>query len=413
MKNTKYTFFCIFAAVLGFSSCQKEQDSTTPGGGSVQSSGQELNLVTYDNGELIPGQYIVVLNDDVVPADKSLLTFGEGQSFVKSVATEMFSKNSITQKDLIQTYAHSVNGFAVQLSEDEVSKLLLDKRVKYIEQDQFISLGNPGKGNGGGGGSTTPPPQTTPWGIAAVGGAGNGASSGKKAWIIDSGIDLDHPDLTVDVANSTSFLSGKGGSSADDENGHGTHVAGIIGALDNSIGVIGVAAGVPVVAVRVLDRRGSGTISGVIAGVNYVASVAAEGDVANMSLGGGVSATLDNAVAAAASNGIQFVIAAGNSSTDANTSSPARVNGSNIYTISAMDVNSLWAYFSNYGNPPIDYCAPGVSIYSCYKGQSYATLSGTSMAAPHVAGILILGNVYSYSTVLGDPDGSPDPIAHR
>ena len=112
-----------------------------------------------------------------------------------------------------------------------------------------------------------------------------------------------------------------------------------------------------------------------------------------------------------ASKGIRFSLAAGNESTDANTKSPASANGANIFTISAMDKNKAWAYFSNYGNPPIDYCAPGVSIYSTYKGGGYATLSGTSMAAPHMAGLLLLGSIRSGGFVSGDPDGNPDVIA--
>jgi subtilisin family serine protease len=221
---------------------------------------------------------------------------------------------------------------------------------------------------------------------------------------------LNHPDLTVDVSRSRTFLGGT--STPDDQNGHGTHVAGTIAAIDNTIGVVGVAAGATVVAVRVLDRRGSGTTSGVIAGVNYVASVGVSGDVANMSLGGSVSKSLDDAVLAASAK-VKFTLAAGNETDNANNHSPARVNGTNVYTVSAMDKVDKFAYFSNYGNPPVDYCAPGVSIYSTYKDGGYATLSGTSMAAPHVAGILALGNLRSDSYVLSDPDGNADPIAEH
>jgi subtilisin family serine protease len=176
--------------------------------------------------------------------------------------------------------------------------------------------------------------------------------------------------------------------------------------------VVGVAAGATVVSVRVLNRQGSGTTSGVIAGVNYVAEAAAQGDVANMSLGGGISEALDNAVIAASAK-VKFAIAAGNESMDANLSSPARANGNNIYTVSAMRQGDIWASFSNYGNPPVDYCAPGVYIFSTYKNGGYATLSGTSMAAPHVAGLLLLGRISTDGYVSGDPDGNADPIAHR
>ncbi|HYQ57861.1 MAG TPA: S8 family serine peptidase, partial [Draconibacterium sp.] len=188
--------------------------------------------------------------------------------------------------------------------------------------------------------------------------------------------------------------------------------AGTIAAIDNNLGVVGVAAGAKVVAVRVLDRRGSGTVSGVIAGVDYVADNASSGDVANMSLGGGISKTLDNAVLAASSS-CTFVLAAGNESDDANNHSPARVGdeSTNVYTISACDINDNWAYFSNYGNA-VDYCAPGYSIKSTWKDGGYNTISGTSMAAPHAAGVLLMGNPGSGGTVNGDPDGNPDTIIY-
>ncbi len=129
-----------------------------------------------------------------------------------------------------------------------------------------------------------------------------------------------------------------------------------------------------------------------------------------MSLGGPVSQALDDAVLAASKNGIKFSLAAGNESADANTSSPARVNGANIVTISAMDNKDTWAYFSNYGNPPVDYAAPGLNVKSTWKDGGYNTISGTSMASPHAAGVLLLGAARTDGTVQGDPDGNADPI---
>ncbi|HWS00124.1 MAG TPA: S8 family serine peptidase, partial [Prolixibacteraceae bacterium] len=205
----------------------------------------------------------------------------------------------------------------------------------------------------------------------------------------------------------------KTGMTANDDNGHGTHVAGIIAAKNDEFGVVGVAPGAKVIPVKVLNRSGSGSYSGIIAGVDWVAAHGGVGDVANMSLGGPAYPDLDDAVETAAAGGIKFALAAGNESTNALTRSPARANGANVYTVSAMDKNNNWAYFSNYGNPPVDYCAPGVSIYSTYKGGKYATMSGTSMAAPHVAGLLLLGNIATDGNVKGDPDGKADPIAHR
>jgi subtilisin family serine protease len=221
---------------------------------------------------------------------------------------------------------------------------------------------------------------------------------------------LDHPDLNVDVDRSKSFLGGKDANDPNDANGHGTHVAGTIAAINNTVGVIGVAAGARVVAVRVLDRRGSGSYSQVIAGVDYVGKNGSPGDVANMSLGGSISQALDDAVMDASKTGIIFCLAAGNEHDDANNHSPARANGAYIVTVSASDKNDNFASFSNYGNPPIDWCAPGVSVKSTWKDGGYNTISGTSMAAPHAAGVLLLGAGSSGGDVNGDPDGKPDKI---
>src|SRR5690606_10754444 len=137
---------------------------------------------------------------------------------------------------------------------------------------------------------------TTPWGITRVNGVSNYTGT-RKAYVLDSGIDLTHEDLNVDASSGfNAFSSGPDGNSLNDLNGHGTHVAGTIAAKNNSIGVIGVAPGATVIPVKVLDRRGSGSYSGVIAGVDFVAANGSNGDVANMSLGGPISTALDNAV---------------------------------------------------------------------------------------------------------------------
>ncbi|MEH6625029.1 MAG: S8 family serine peptidase [Motiliproteus sp.] len=261
----------------------------------------------------------------------------------------------------------------------------------------------------GGGDDSDSGGQTVPYGITRVGGTQNG--SGLHAWVIDTGIDLDHADLNV--GNGKNFVL-RGKNSADDGDGHGTHVAGIIGALDNDLDVVGVAAGAILHPVRVLDNSGSGTIDGVVAGVDWVAANASSGDCANMSLGArGSFASLEDAVANAANTGIRFALAAGNSSDDANNFSPAKVNGTNIYTVSAIDDNDDFASFSNYGNPPVDFAAPGVSVLSTKKGGGTTTKSGTSMAAPHVCGLLLFGAPNSDGTANYDPDGDPDPIAHK
>ena len=373
-----------------------------------QKAAPQEDVVGYglDNFMPIPGKYIVVLNEnqEVFQTMNKNQTPESAKKQVQEISSNLLNALAIDQAKVNLTYATVLKGFSIALTTDELLRLEASPLVKYVEQDKYVSLAN-GKGKPGGGGSAA---QTTPYGITRVGGAADG--TGKTAWVIDSGVDMDHEDLNVDASRSATFLGGN--STPDDQNGHGTHVAGTIGAIDNSVGVVGVAANATIVSVRVLDRRGSGTTSGVIAGVDYVGANGANGDVANMSLGGGISPSLDAAVLGASSS-VKFVLAAGNESQNANNSSPARVNGSNIYTVSAIDINDNWAYFSNYANPPVDWCAPGVSIHSTWKGNGYNTISGTSMAAPHVAGILLLGNIAQSGNVNGDPDGNPDKIASR
>lgn len=333
----------------------------------------------------IEGSYICVFNKAAVAKDK-----------VNERAQGAANGNG----QLKHLYRDSIRGFAVETTPQGLAKIKAkDASIAYCEQDQVVRVVQKG-------GTTSQPAQSLPWGIARVG-YRNYTGTG-RAFVIDSGVDLDHPDLNVDVGLSRSFTSER---TADDGNGHGTHVAGTIAARNNSVGVVGVAAGARVVAVKVLTRSGSGSNSGVIAGVDYVASIANANDVANMSLGGGVSQALDNAVvSAAATSGAAFTLAAGNESDNANNHSPARANGTNVYTVSAFARGDAWASFSNYGNPPVDWAEPGASILSTYKGGGYATLSGTSMAAPHLAGILLAGSVVSDGTVVGDPDGNADRV---
>ncbi|TYP94070.1 Peptidase inhibitor I9 [Fodinibius salinus] len=364
-------------------------------------------------GDPIDGQFIVVFDNSAAQSKAAL------QKRSQKINT-MMGKYSISKDAVKSRYKNVLGGFTAKLSNEQLAELRNDKSVEYVEQDRIVMLSPPktndhapwwcyyyGIGcHDDGGGSE----QVTPYGIDRVGGAT--ASSG-TAWVIDTGIDLDHDDLNVDQSRSATFVSGT--SSPNDGNGHGTHVAGTIAALDNDIDVVGVAAGASVVAVRVLDSNGSGSYSGVIDGIDYVAANASPGDVANMSLGGGTSTSVDNAVSNAAGNGIYFALAAGNDGADANNSSPARVNGANIYTISAIDSNDNFASFSNYGNPPVDYAAPGVDVESLWINNSTNTISGTSMASPHAAGVLLVtgGNPTSDGTANGDPDGTADPIIHQ
>ncbi|MFL2536929.1 MAG: S8 family serine peptidase [Candidatus Azotimanducaceae bacterium] len=347
---------------------------------------------------------IVQLKDNVPRADV------EGRA--RGMLARANAMNNAAAK-LKHTYKHSIKGFTLSMPCEQAAKAFgNDPMVKRLSPDGVVYMNPrpPGKGpGGGGGGGDNPDPQITPWGVTAVGGSRNGI--GYTAWVLDTGIDLDHPDLNVDASRGFSAFNKGKDSGVDDGQGHGTHVAGTIAALDNTQDVVGVAAGATVVPVKVLDRRGSGSISGVIAGVDHVAANAQSGDCANMSLGGGAYAPLDEAViAAAATSGAYFVLAAGNENRDASSSSPARANGLNVFTISAHDFDGRMASFSNYGNPPVDYAAPGVNVLSTKKGGGTVAYSGTSMAAPHACAVIMLtgGNPNTSGTISGDKDNDPD-----
>lgn len=403
MKKLIYAVLFSVAGIFILSSCEKETTSDP-----ILAEDQVAEQP--EKGAIIEGKYIVVFRDEAVSGLKSALTYPEKKARVMDEVKALLKEKPIQPEAVEFTYAASIQGFAGALDKDQYQALLKHDKVRYIEPDRVIALSPPldiqkKKDDGD---DPPAPTEVTPWGIARVKGGVN--VEGKTAWIIDTGIDTDHPDLNVDADRGTSVFTRPPNNTVEDGNGHGTHVAGTIAAIDNEIGVVGVAAGATVVPVKVLGKNGSGSISGVIAGVDFVAANASDGDVANMSLGGPEYQLLDDAVIAAAEGGIIFTLAAGNEADDADNHSPARANGTNVYTISAMGQGDIWAYFSNYGNPPVDYCAPGVSILSTYKDGGYATMSGTSMASPHAAGVLLLGDASSDGNVIGDPDGNPDPI---
>lgn len=303
---------------------------------------------------------------------------------------------------------HAAPGFSAVLPRPLATRIAQDPRVAIVEEDGPVTLVLPRVEA-----RPTPPSaaQATPWGITRIGGAGDG--TGRTAWIIDTGIDLAHADLNTSKDCHVSFVT-RGKYSPADGNGHGTHVAGTVAAKNNGIDVVGVAANAWVCSVRVLDNSGSGTWEWVVNGVDHVAANGASGHVANLSLGGsGTQATLEKAVADAAKKGVRMVLAAGNNGSHAGNFTPARVNDTNIYTVSAIASNDCMPSWSNWGNPPVDYAAPGVGVLSTKKGGGTTSMSGTSMAAPHVAGILLLGSIRSDGTAKCDPDGNPDPIAHR
>ncbi|MGZ8537893.1 MAG: S8 family peptidase [Flavisolibacter sp.] len=367
-------------------SCQKED--ATP---KVQE--EEICSVRRGSvdGNIIEGQYIVAYNqtNEVIKLKSTA-----------EVNRKVLTRNRISTSATKRIFEGKVAGFVARLSDEEVEALKEDPAVAIVEPDRIIALSTC---------FTVVAPTLVTWNVNKV---GYGDGIGKTAWVIDTGIDMDHPDLNVDATRSKSFLTSN--TSPDDENGHGTHVAGIIGAKNNNIGMLGVASGATLVSLRVLDKDGNGTLSAMIQALSYVNANAKAGDVVNMSLGEeGVSEILDQHVQTTSSKGILISIAAGNDGKAANLFSPGRANGTNIYTVSAVDSLDNFASFSNFGNDVVDYAAPGVRIISTYKEGKYAKMSGTSMAAPHVTGLLLLnGSKLNFSTsALNDPDGSPDKIA--
>jgi hypothetical protein len=270
--------------------------------------------------------------------------------------------------------------------------------------------------------------ESCPWGVKAswqgsdISQYGN-IGLGSYAFVIDSGVQKTTNDLNLNAAWSRSWINGQ--DAFTDGNGHGTHVSGIIAAMANGIGVVGVAPGAEIVSLKVFDDTGSGSISSVIAAVNYAASVITSNTldlgkvVINMSLGGGGDASLDAAVRNAASLGIRFAIAAGNSAADVDNYSPARAGDDpNVWTVSAVDSTYTTASFSNYDKitssdliDNVDVAGPGVNVLSYYKNGVLTNLSGTSMAAPHIAGELLAGGVIKGDLVKPSANGDADPFA--
>jgi subtilisin len=301
-------------------------------------------------------------------------------------------------------YSHALRGFAAALTAEQVAALAADPAIRTIVADQPVEA----------------IAQTLPTGInriqgdvsSAQSGNGSGSLSAPAVAVIDTGIDTNHPDLNV--AGGVNCSSGP---SFEDGHGHGTHVAGTIGGKDDANGVVGVAPGVPLYAVRVLNNAGSGSWASVICGVDWVAANAASKGikVANMSLGGSGNdgncndGGLREAICAATAAGVTFVVAAGNNG--ANFSGFVPATYPEVLTVTAVadfngqpgggaaatcraDVDDTYADFSNFAMSAEDIghtiAAPGVCILSTWKRDGYNTISGTSMASPHVAGTAAL-----------------------
>jgi subtilisin family serine protease len=316
----------------------------------------------------IPSHYIVVLDEDVAPEKSDV----EPDRF--AIERRADDVMRLVGAAPTHVYTDAIRGFSARMTEEEALKLSEDDRVAFVEEDSvmeaIVTQNNP------------------PWGLDRIDQAARPLSgtyayastgSGVNAYIIDTGIRVAHTQFGGRA--SVGFDAIGDGRNGIDCNGHGTHVAGTVGGS-----TYGVAKSVRLFAVRVLSCTGSGSNSGVIAGVDWVTRNRVRPAVANMSLGGGASTALDNAVRNSIAAGVTYAIAAGNSNRNASTSSPARV--AEAITVGASTSTDARSSFSNFGSV-VDIFAPGSAILSAWSTSNTATntISGTSMAAPHVAGV--------------------------
>jgi aqualysin 1 len=344
--------------------------------------GQERAKLHRKGARAIPNQYIVVLDESAAPA--------AGISAVAAESFRLLDDVRIQGRAPRHVYDRALKGFAIELTDAEAVALSNDPRVAFVEEDSIMEAVVTQTG--------------ATWGLDRIDQRNrplNGTyvytstGSGVNAYIIDTGIRRSHTQFGGRAF--IGFDAVTSGGSANDCNGHGTHVAGTVGGS-----VHGVAKSVRLYAVRVLSCSGSGSTSGVIAGINWVTNNHVKPAVANMSLGGGPSTALDTAVRNSISAGVTYTIAAGNSNTNASNASPARVG--EAITVGSSTSSDARSSFSNYGSV-VDIFAPGSSITSAWYTSNTATrtISGTSMAAPHVAGV-------AARYLQGNPGASPATV---
>lgn len=328
-----------------------------------------------------PSKKIVVFKQDISEDQMKAVVEGKGAQIVKRL--------------------HLINAMAIKLPEQAVEKVLqalkADASVLRIDDDLIIEAlrGKPQPP------TPTQPPQTVPWGISKIQAPqawAYNSGSGVKVAIMDTGIDLSHPDLASNIAGGINEINPL--LNADDDNGHGTHVAGIVAALNNDIGVVGVAPQASLYAVKVLNKKGSGFLSDIIDGISWCISNRIL--VINMSFGSkSGNQSFSDAIAGAYDAGIAMVAAAGNDGGPV--LYPAKYP--QVIAVSATDSSNTIASWSNKGSE-VEVAAPGVNINSTYPGGQYKSLSGTSMACPHVAGTVALiigsGKAVNFSATADD-----------
>ncbi|WP_418960242.1 S8 family peptidase [Streptomyces tritici] len=356
----KFSLFAALAVAVPLALAPTAGAAAAPGADAP--STPRVTVARAEAGTAIKGHYIVTLKDGA-----------DAEGFVKAKAL----------KSRFQ-YDGVMDGFAAQLNDTQLRRLQDDPNVLAIEEDQRATA--------------TTTQYNAPWGLDRVDQRGNtldgaytyaGTGTGVRAYIIDTGIDVRHSEFGDRASNVFDAFGGNGG----DCNGHGTHVAGTVGGA-----TYGVAKNVLLRGVRVLDCSGSGSYSAIISGFDWVRNNAIRPAVANASLGGGWSSAMNNAATNLANSGVHLAVAAGNDNVDACDVSPASAPGT--ITAAASDRYGRKASFSNWGSCT-DLYAPGVGITSAAAGGGATTMSGTSMASPHISGVAAL-----YKAAHGDASSS-------
>ncbi|QFU85504.1 S8 family peptidase [Amycolatopsis sp. YIM 10] len=325
-------------------------------GGTATAQQPEGEIRGAGSEAAIAGSYVVKLKDQI------------GISSVDGTAAELTARHG---GSVGLTYTAAMRGFSAAMSETQAKRLAADPRVEYVEQNATLTI----QGT-----------QNNPvWGLDRIDQRNlplsktytypNGGE-GVTSYIADTGIYMQHPDFGGRATSGYDFIDND--TNASDCQGHGTHVAGTVGST-----TYGVAKATSLVAVRVLNCSGSGSYAQIVAGIDWVAKNAKKPAVLNMSLGGGAASSVDTAVRNASNAGVTVVVASGNSNANACNYSPARAP--EAITVNATDSSDNRASFSNYGTCS-DIFAPGVSVTSTRNGGGTASMSGTSMASPHVAG---------------------------